>query len=733
MDDKNLDADVLREMMELRTGGKPGSTGNSDAIYLAKTFAKYAEMLRVELNKLGANIGKLDGWAGVQMHDALKMMRPGVDRTVWATRTLAHLDVERTFPEGLGDREALNVLEGIYDTIITGIPATTQAVGTGPANMAKSLGSHRVLHFKDADATLAYREEFGYGNAIGGMWAHFAEGARVGSLMKVLGPNPENMFMTIADVLQKKIKDSPTIPADQKVLMTQELATDVGAMRHALDIAIGIQPRPGSVRWADIGRVIRAGEVVSKLGGALISSVTDPISVAASAQFRGSSFFTTFARQMGEISAGRTPGERGEINFLIGEGFDGFLGHISNAMASLDTPAGLTGKVQEIFFRLNGLQWWTDVNRAGAGRIISAEMGMRAKTAFDALPENYKHVLGLHGIDEARWKLIRKANLRQVNGTDYVTPDRIREIDDAAFLDIAKDRIAIARKAARIDEARSPQARAQREAMFQRQVADIVADEKRNLELDVLGFFADETNYGIIEVDPRARRTMTWGTRPGTMGGEAMRFIMQFKGWPIAFTQRFGGRMRARRPGSWDVMNKTGQSSFWSETMPHIGTLLASMTLGGYAAMTAKDMIKGYWPPRDPGDMRTWIAAAQQGGAWGIYGDFLFSQTNRFGGGFLETAAGPAFGTIGDLINIGLDARDAAVTGGEDTFGASKAFSSIWANAPGANLFYVKPAMDYLWLNSLREQLSPGYLRRQKRMRETMYGQERLFPQTLEE
>jgi hypothetical protein len=77
----------------------------------------------------------------------------------------------------------------------------------------------------------------------------------------------------------------------------------------------------------------------------------------------------------------------------------------------VDGPVGKLSKMQETFFRWNGLSWWTDIQRASAGRMISAEMGMRAKTAFADLPANYRHVLGLHGINEPKWEAIRKAKV----------------------------------------------------------------------------------------------------------------------------------------------------------------------------------------------------------------------------------------------------------------------------------------------------------------------------------
>ncbi|MCY0536193.1 hypothetical protein OVV84_26795, partial [Klebsiella pneumoniae] len=80
-----------------------------------------------------------------------------------------------------------------------------------PANLAKSLGKSRVLHFRDADAALAYRDEFGMGNAVSGMFAHLRSAARTAANMDVLGPNPEVMFSSLVDGMKRKIKDNPKI------------------------------------------------------------------------------------------------------------------------------------------------------------------------------------------------------------------------------------------------------------------------------------------------------------------------------------------------------------------------------------------------------------------------------------------------------------------------------------------------------------------------------------------
>ena len=54
-------------------------------------------MSRTDLNRLGASIGKLDGWAGAQTHDDVKMIQAGKDR--WVASVASKLDIARTFPD----------------------------------------------------------------------------------------------------------------------------------------------------------------------------------------------------------------------------------------------------------------------------------------------------------------------------------------------------------------------------------------------------------------------------------------------------------------------------------------------------------------------------------------------------------------------------------------------------------------------------------------------------------
>ncbi|NEK36299.1 hypothetical protein [Rhizobium leguminosarum] len=95
--------------------------------------------------------------------------------------------------------------------------------------------------------------------------------------------------------------------------------------------------------------------------------------------------------------------------------------------------------------------------------------------------------------------------------------------------------------------------------------------------------------------------------------------------------------------------------------------------------------------------------------------------------GALETFSGPAIGTLSDIINLPLKARDAAMEG-EIPQTAGDLLNLILQNTPYINLAYVRPALDVLFIESLRNWASPGYLHRRQRDRLKEYGQRSVLP-----
>ncbi|MER9330222.1 hypothetical protein [Mesorhizobium sp. M0488] len=104
---------------------------------------------------------------------------------------------------------------------------------------------------------------------------------------------------------------------------------------------------------------------------------------------------------------------------------------------------------------------------------------------------------------------------------------------------------------------------------------------------------------------------------------------------------------------------------------------------------------------------------------------------HKFHCGLTETAIGPGLGSIADLGDLMMKARDAGLSEDEQ-FKFSELFNFATQNLPYVNLFYVRPTLDFLFLASMREVASPGAYQRQQSQRRKQYGQHSVFPKPLD-
>jgi len=729
LDRREADAFGERVVREIWASGEGqrNVTGDPDAAWLAGVLTDTLELSRGDINRLGGNIGKLEGYGYLpQAHDAYRLLKVSAD--AWVDAIAGRLDLAKTFPD-LPDAEAREVLGEIYRTITTGIrkepTAREEGKRVGPANLAKAMGHERTLHFKSADDWIAYNKQFGFINPMAAIFTHLRKSARIGGQMQILGPNPEIMLKSLAAEAARKLRDKP---ATKKTASTVARLTSIEEWADYKVMTGQLFPIGRSLT-ADAGATIRSIESVSKLGGVLLSSITDPVTLANNLRFQGKSFVRAYAETLIGYLKGRGKGDAREVSFLVGEGFDGLIDNMVHPYAADDAVAGKVSKAMGFFFRVSGLTWFTDTGRAVAARILAADMGRQATKAWSALGARYRNVLELHGITAEKWDVLRRGAWRAGNGNTYLTADRVRHISGDAFDGLIREGVERAREALKNDQAKTPETIAKREAELAVRVEKLREQARADLELDLHRFFADEVSYGIIEADARARAVSTLGTRPGTIAGEAIRFIMQFKSFPVAFTQRVLGRAVHSGPAFGTKGERIMRNSL------HMGELIGTLWIAGMLAMWAKDLAKGRTPKELWGDdglnWKVLMAGLVQSGGLGIYGDFLFAQNQRFGGSLLETLSGPAVNDTVTFFELALGLRDAIYAGGEgiDKVG-DRAARWVEGLTPFANLFYIKAPLDYLILNSMREALSPGYLRRQEKRMKQDYGQGYYMPRT---
>lgn len=144
-----------------------------------------------------------------------------------------------------------------------------------------------------------------------------------------------------------------------------------------------------------------------------------------------------------------------------------------------------------------------------------------------------------------------------------------------------------------------------------------------------------ETDFAVPMPDANVKIITTGGTGRATVAGQSWRSVMMFKSFPItvATTHFYRAAYQSTTGG------KLGYTAM----------LALSTTVLGGLALQAKDVTSGK-EARPIDNPEFFIAAFQQGGGIGIFGDFLFSDVNRFGGGITETAFGPT----GEAIDAGV-------------------------------------------------------------------------------
>jgi hypothetical protein len=667
-----MDLDITREMWEL-PHGNIGVTKNVEAQKIAAIINKFQNDLVDRQNKAGAFIKLMPGYIVKQTHNVVSLRKAGFDS--WKQTVLPLLDQEKTFQGSDVDE----FLKEAYGGLSTGSHIRTHTENSntvtdlsgfkGPANLAKKISTERVLHFKSGESWFEYNQAFGTRELREAVFLGFEMGSRNIALMEGLGTNPEAMFQRVRDSLRKQHGE------DTKSLQSVN--------SHSLDNIMaeltGKTKVPGgSITAARIGYGLRMINNLSKLGGAVVSSVTDIPFQAALLRYQGHGLLEGYYNSFHNLIRGRGNAEQKEISRLIGVGIEGIVSDIASRFSAEDTLPGTMSKLQQRFFKLNLMSWWNDSHKAGTGLMISNDLAHQSSKAFAELRPELQRNLKQYNIDEKGWDLIRETKFAAESGTEYITPDKISEIDLNRIKEVLD-----------LPQGTSDSA-----------VIRAAENYRNTLETSLQTFLVDSADIAVPHPGAYEKALFNQGTQVGTPLGEAARYIAQFKSFPITVLRKGIGRMLYGQGA-----DSLTEALFKGKgDMVGLAHLMVMSTIFGYIAMSAKDVLKGR-TPRDYEDPKTWKAAMLQGGGLGIYGDFILGEYSRHGNSFLATALGPTASTVEELFRL-----KTAIQKGEDA--GAKAMKLLIGNTPFINLFYTRMAMDYLFIYQLQESINPGYLRR---------------------
>jgi hypothetical protein len=647
----------------------------AEAQAIAKIIRKWQEKARLDQNAEGAWIGKLSDYIGRQSHD-VTLLRKAAGLTVraddprhfaaWRDFIRPLLDTDRTETSDEFLREAYTGLVS-GDHLKTGAESPSGFVG--PRNLAKKASASRVLHFKDADSWLAYNEKFGVGTLSESIIHSLDLAAQNVGLMRVFGTNPGYVLNAAAKSIAKGMREKPGA--------LKKFNDRIPALERMLHFLDGTTRVPENEILAEIGMGARLFQSMTKLPLMLLSQFGDLATFASEMKYTfGKGYLGSIGEAIAGLGKGMSNPDRKKLLSQIGIFADGMAADLQTKFGALDQPRGRMAEYQQKFFGMVGARWWNNSLRRRAAEITSHNLASARGAQFENLPKDLKRSLSLYEIDSADWEKIRQ-NVREHEGREFIVTEGLE------------------------------------------------GETGRRLR----AFIADRVDYAVLNPSAKTNYYMMWGTdlKRGTAAGEAIRFVGQFKGYPISFVERVMGREvygRGANTLGEALTNKNGE-------LVALAQMIAWTTALGYVSMTAKELAKGR-EPRDitePGvAWRTFLAASAQGGGLGLYGDFLFGEANRSGRGTADTLLGPTLGEVSHVNDLFKRAIRGEAGAGEAFREALRIASGTHPAAAVVVNGYPRIALDYLILYRIQEELSPGYLRRMESRMRKENAQEYVFP-----
>lgn len=647
------------------------ATGDPHAKAMADAVGKTMERARREHNAAGGEIGKLEGW-GLPHHWDRSKVTPLTpegfaarlqDQLDWGR--IIDRDTEQPFSKSSAAARTA-FLQRTYHSIRTGGWDTREPSGAAfGRSLAKSRSDHRLLHFKSADAWLAVNDELGTADPFSAVIEHLHGMARDTAQMRILGPNPGAGLEYARQAALKLAHDRPWTP--RKLLPIKgghgiewhETAEDevkavAAQAQRMLGLISGAANHPESAVFANVMAQTRHFLVAAKLGGALLSAIPgDSKSVGFESFQVGMSPGKVLARHFKTLAL---PENRAILvrTRIIAESAAS-TGVVQARLMNEGHSRGIMQRLSEFTMRASGLTAWTDIARGVFKLEFYGHMADNAHLPFDRIdPTLRDNILVPRGFTAADWEVIRATPLY-----------RDRAEPDAAFL--IPDDI--------------------------RRREDLDPDLALDLSLKLSATVFERRELAVPTGSLRAKANLQALAPPGTPGGEALRSIGMFKSYTMS-----------------TMMNGMAQVLYHKVRGNRVGNVLAWAALGtlaGAVTVQLKDVALG----RDPRPMNTrefWGAAALQGGGLGIFGDFLSSSQNRFGGGFASTVAGPVAGLAADIGFLG-NALIVATSGDPEKVDAAQREMIRFANnyAGPTNIWWANAALDRLLWDTISEWLDP--------------------------
>lgn len=652
---------------------QPGSTGNKNAQELAKAWTDTAELARRMFNDAGGKIPKLDSYHLPQSHNELLIKDTPKDEWIKFLIEEDVLDVEGMFNYKTGNKFTSEELElaltDVYNNISTFGASKKQSIRKSNKISNRRI-DHRFLKFKNFDAWQKYMNRFGDNqNVYDVMIAHLKGMARDIATMRRLSPDPERMIKWMKATATDYVNKNKTISSKDLSKLQNQIDKAYDDMDIGMHILNGNHQKTLNPRFTKTMAGLRDLTTAAYLGSATFLAFGDFNLTRISSRYIGMPATRTMGKNLKMFASGLSKDssliKTAMTSGLTAEYMTTIMSSAARVSAGETGSPQFTKRLADFVLKTSGLSWLTQAGRWGAGTEMMGFMARVSDQSWDDLAtKNKKFYEFLSSFDITRndWDALRAIKKYNPDDTDLPGAEFLRPID------ILKSNLP------------------------EEQAMDIYAK-----------FQAAINNFVDFAVPvAKVRGQLFLGkTRPGTLSGELLRSMLQFKQFPLTF--HFTHIMRVVKMSSAADKAKAAAD------------LLISTTLMGSLAYELKQITKGK-KTTDFEDMDKkehisyWTNQALHGGGLGFVGDVIGQL--RYGSAFQP---GASLGVLGDLMNSTLG-NGLRYLADEDPNVTGQIINFVKKNTPGASTWYGRLAMERKIFDYMSEMLDSDYYKKRKRL-----------------
>lgn len=668
--DNNLMKDVARE----RFGE---DTGNSVAKQIATELGKMYDDLRVRFNAAGGDIGDLGDdfgfntiWHGDKLKDA------GVQQ--WLDDALKNIDRSKYVDvdgNPLTNDQIKEMISYSFESITTdGLnKLNVGEVVQGGGKVTNRMSQSRVLHWKNANASLEMQQKYGALPFVDLIDSHIDTMAKNIALVEKFGSNPNRAFEILAQEA-KRIDGANGIK-------TNALTDGIRRATTMYDVFANREMNHGSEALNSFGVAYRAWNVSTMLGSALLASLSDIAPMIKLARMHNLSVAKLMGNLVKELNP-FNPKDR-ELSFSMGIAVDEITSSLGRFAAEDLTSvydrasqvARISNTAASTIMRASLLNAWTRATKAAWSKtLMNKYANLPKEKKWGQLDAEDQSFLKAVGLDERTWEVMSLAEpMKDGAGNPLMTTQSILNIPDDQLKHLGNP-----------------------------------TEVKNQAVKKYFSHVLDEQGMAVIESGLRERTRLYGKTHGGEILGFFGRGMMQFKSFPVTFLMRHG--TRALRDGALSPTPYT-----------YMIPLALGMSAMGALSLQLGEIANGnnplpMWDDDKPDVALSFMTKSMmKGGGMTLLGDIVAAGADTSGRDGRDFLLGPMGGDMVKLAQLTSGTANQILNGKDVTSKTNQMYMLAKSKIPGQNLWYTKTAMNRLMFDDIQNMIAPDYQQKYKR------------------